>query len=1206
MKPNQKHALRALAVPAGTLIVLSMASAPVLAAEEETTEQTVETITYEAQESTETSADDVQPEETPAEQEEEEEGVLVGDKQDALESISVKKVDAEGNDIEMTLTEDTIEQVNKIGTEAVKAEVIADEDGQVQAIKVNAQLKDVYLQDTSITGVTDRAHSYYNLIDFQAQVIQVDNLVEQTLVDRIIDSADNEVSAQYVKSLLELLNQINTFDPKTNLKYDWESVYNSETFAQTQKGALDVIATSADGLASFEFHLDTGGHWGYDLAYSSKMSEIVGSTDDNGEALTGNKFENDHALATSYANFFVITMKEDENGTWYMLDDTDLENPMIYVSADGKQALMIDVDFYGENVLNSVIKSVIGEQCEDLKIFMTHNHGDHTLNLSVIAQDDALRSITTIYWPENEPHTTNNDVDLVDDLGWKEVYLLKDQETFTVGSYEFLFNEILNEHTPGGGQLIDLTNKVLYSGDTLGAQVHLGGTTISLSAAKQWIAGAQKTQQVIADNDVDYIIGGHTPYLNTTDFAKWLEVAINYAVDAFEADPSFSGLVIVKDGEVVEGKEKAALLASGANDREELHYLSVNFRNDLYKQADKQAALESISVKKVDANGNDIEMTLTEDTINQVNSIGTAAVTGVLNEAKDTLTVNAKLKDVYLKDTSITGVTDRAHSYYNLLDFYAQVIQVNQLVQANGVETIVDSENNVLSAQYVASLLELLEQINAFDPTTNLQYDWESVYNSETFNETEKGALDVIATSKDGFASFEFHLDTGGHWGYDLAYSSKMSEIVGSTDDNGEALTGNKFENDHALATSYANFFVITMKSDENGTWYMLDDTDLENPMIYVSADGKQALMIDVDFYGENVLNSVIKSVIGNQCEELKIFLTHNHLDHTYNLEKIYEDEYLRSIVTLYWPENEPHTVKGDMDLVELFGKRVHLLEDQEKFSVGSYEFVFNEIGNEHTPGGGQLIDLTNKVLYSGDTLGAQVHLGGTTFALSAAQQWLEGALKTTAAMEEYGAEYIVGGHTPYLNTADFAKWLATAAQYALDQYAADPTFATAGRELIIVKDGKVLSDEEKAAVIASGANDREELHYLSINVYNDLYQEPEPSQPEPSDPSEVVTPTDPETPSEVETPTTPETPSDESEDKTQPENPEEKDENQEKDTEKKDEETVNNTQQTPATTASVSGSAVNTSASLGQRGFMATLAASLGAALALVRRKED
>ena len=59
-----------------------------------------------------------------------------------------------------------------------------------------------------------------------------------------------------------------------------------------------------------------------------------------------------------------------------------LQNPMIYVSKDGKEAFMIDVDFYGANVLNEKIKAVIGDKCESLKIFLTHNHGGSCKQLS--------------------------------------------------------------------------------------------------------------------------------------------------------------------------------------------------------------------------------------------------------------------------------------------------------------------------------------------------------------------------------------------------------------------------------------------------------------------------------------------------------------------------------------------------------------------------------------------------------------------------------------------------------------------------------------------------------------------------------------------------------------------------------------------------------------------------------------------------------
>ena len=295
-------------------------------------------------------------------------------------------------------------------------------------------------------------------------------------------------------------------------------------------------------------------------------------------------YDKQHNLTMDYGNFFVIKMKEDKNGTWYMLNDTDLQNPMIYVSKDGKEAFMIDVDFYGANVLNEKIKAVIGDKCESLKIFLTHNHGDHVNNLAVIGQDDELRNITTIVWPENEPHTVLSQKDgtvesmggkdLISDIEWKSVETVKDMEKFTAAGVEFQFLEITDEHTPGGGQLADLTHKVIYSGDSLGAQVHLGGTTIR-SGAQQWLDGAKKAAKYIKENGIKYNIGAHTPYLNNADFASWLAAGVEYGIN--EADEGYT-LIIVENVKVINGTDRYdEIMKNGLSDRDELNICSLGF-----------------------------------------------------------------------------------------------------------------------------------------------------------------------------------------------------------------------------------------------------------------------------------------------------------------------------------------------------------------------------------------------------------------------------------------------------------------------------------------------------------------------------------------------------------------------------------------------------------------------------------------------------
>ena len=245
---------------------------------------------------------------------------------------------------------------------------------------------------------------------------------------------------------------------------------------------------------------------------------------------------------------------------------------------------MIDVDFYGENVINQVIKSVIGDKCESLKIFLTHNHGDHVNNLAQIAKDERLKEITTLVWPENEPHTKLNGVDLVELFDYTTI---KDMQTIIAADNTFQFIEIPDEHTPGGGQLADLTNKVLYSGDTLGAQVHLGGGTVMMSKIDSWLNGALKSTKYIEENDIRYNIGGHTPYLNNPQFASWVAKAIQYGKEQLASDPAWKGgLVIVENGKIVDSTRMGEIFAKGLSDRDELNIASINFINDLDHKED--------------------------------------------------------------------------------------------------------------------------------------------------------------------------------------------------------------------------------------------------------------------------------------------------------------------------------------------------------------------------------------------------------------------------------------------------------------------------------------------------------------------------------------------------------------------------------------------------------------------------------------------
>ncbi len=540
----------------------------------------------------------------------------------AVSEIKVPKYDADGKLVNQGISADLqshLDTANLIGTK----------DDAKKRIQVDVQLKGVDLTSDYMNGKSEAGISYYNMLNYFTKVKQVKQMLDANPGYTALDSEGNTVDGAYVNELLGLLQQINDFDPDTNLIYDWDSAYDTAAFAgDTSRGATDVIATSKEGNVTLRFHIDSHGWWGYDLGAHDSITGLVMGED----AQTA--YDHQHVDTMAYANFFKIRMGEDASGSWYMLNDTDLQNPMIYLSKDGTEAFMIDVDFYGANVLNDKIKAIIGDNCKSLKIFMTHNHGDHVNNLAVIGKDDTLRNMTTILWPENEPHTVLTDKDttekgmvgkdLISDIAWGGgVTTLKDMETFKAAGSTFQFIEIPNEHTPGGGQLADLTHKVIYSGDSLGAQVHLGGTTVQYDNIDNWLAGANKAAEYIKANGIRYNIGGHTPYVNNPNFASWLATALEYGKENTaepEGDRPNMNLVIAENGQVVNGTDRyGEIMANGLSDRGELAICSVNILRTK-KQAEpttdpgKQEEEKPTDTDKQDNTSNTSTDTKTTDT----------------------------------------------------------------------------------------------------------------------------------------------------------------------------------------------------------------------------------------------------------------------------------------------------------------------------------------------------------------------------------------------------------------------------------------------------------------------------------------------------------------------------------------------------------------------------------------------------------------
>lgn len=983
----------------------------------------------------------------------------------------------------------------------------ANVDNVAKTITVDVQLKNVYLASEYLNGKSQAGESYYNMVNFFTDVKQIQQLLDGREGYKVVDSKGATVDKAYVDELHGLINQIIQFDTSTNLKYDRDSIYNTAAFKANDKiGGTDVIATSKEGNVSFKFHIDSHGWWGYELGAMDSMNGLpMGFTEaECRPSFAGGKQKE---IATKYANFFVLDMGYSGKDKCYMLNATDLENPMIYVSADGTKAFLIDVDMYGQNVLNKVIKDVIGDKCTELNIFLTHNHPDHINNLSVIAEDSKLKDMTKVYWPENDYNSRYGE----DLFGKDKVVKLKDGDKIKFSNTEFQFIEIPNEHTVGGGQLADLTNNVLYVGDTLGAQVHLGGTNISMSNIDNWIAGAQKTEKYVADNGIQYFIGGHTPNLGNTALATWVKTACEYAKDKTLQDHTFGigrTVIVVENGKVITSERQAEMAQNGVSDRDELNIASITFTNNCtFGNYDK--AINEVKLPKYEENGKKELIPVSQYLQEKLDTTDLAVVK---NDRNKTITVNLPLKDVRLDSDYLNGKSEAGRSFYNMMNFFTDVKQIKNLLADNEDFSVIDINGNTLDANYVNELHDLIAQIIDFDPKTNLKYDYDAVYDSEVFNTNKNlGGTDVIATSKEGNVSFKFHIDSHGWWGYDLGAHDSITGLVMGLSPK-EA-----YERQHEYTMKYGNFFTIEMENKGPGKLYMLNGTDLENPMIYVSEDGKEAFMIDVDFYGAHVLNKVIKSVIGDKCESLKIFATHNHGDHVNNLAVIAQDKQLKDMTTIIWPENEPHTVLSEKDgtvkdlvgkdLVEIFDN-VILVKDMEKFEAAGNTFQFIEILDEHTPGGGQLADLNNKILYCGDTLGAQIHLGGTTVMLSNLDNWIVGVSKSVKYINDNGLEYIIGGHTPYLNTTDYASWLLTALEYAKEQLAADPTWEGG---LVIIENGKVVTGERMGEMFKDGLSDRDELNITSVNFRNNITpEEPDtetPEKPGTDKPSDVQKP---------------------------------------------------------------------------------------------------
>ena len=102
--------------------------------------------------------------------------------------------------------------------------------------------------------------------------------------------------------------------------------------------------------------------------------------------------------------------------------------------------------------------------------------------------------MTKVYWPENDYNSQYGE----NIFGKDKIIKLKDGDKINFTRQHSNLLKFLMNIQSVVDNLLNLTHKVLYVGDTLGAQIHLGGTNVSMSSIDYWIAGTEKTEKYVA------------------------------------------------------------------------------------------------------------------------------------------------------------------------------------------------------------------------------------------------------------------------------------------------------------------------------------------------------------------------------------------------------------------------------------------------------------------------------------------------------------------------------------------------------------------------------------------------------------------------------------------------------------------------------------------------------------------------------------
>lgn len=383
--------------------------------------------------------------------------------------------------------------------------------------------------------------SYYAMIRYQAAVNMVADLAGGLSSPVIWDGEGRLVSAQYVNDMKTLVGRIMAFDDDMRYTFD------------TTQPAENLIAS--EGTAKLTFHVQTNGYLGYKLAMDSIEEATIGKTE-----------------------FFVVNYEDKIT----MIKDTDLQN--LYLLMNDDEALLIDTDYFSGEDLVKQLKNVIGDR--KLSVYITHAHGDHYANLQFMDAED----IDTVYYPATEdiPEQSVKELpyNLKEDFEGRlkdKVRFVQEGDVITVAGKTC---EVIVSpgHTKGGTMLLDTTDRLLFSGDVLGAQTFKGGTGVMADSVADRLQEANRLIDLLGvgtkECKADAVFAGHTGYPVPMDTILWMKTALQAYQEQGSAalcqEPT--GQIIVVSNGVLLTKDQIDQMFAGALDADVTTCFSMSVR----------------------------------------------------------------------------------------------------------------------------------------------------------------------------------------------------------------------------------------------------------------------------------------------------------------------------------------------------------------------------------------------------------------------------------------------------------------------------------------------------------------------------------------------------------------------------------------------------------------------------------------------------